>query len=767
MSDVPEPEADSSGLASAVDYEFRRHVQCAPNDPGIVADVSNTTGKGPVPPELPAFEEGEGLGLLGVEHLIAVPDDSKEDQEPFETQERLASLEVNSPSGPNLEHILDVANGADDQLLINLEELPPTLEHFPASIGYEAPNPDDAFEETCPVLAPSDQSCDQQTMRPSTSMPEKNFENCNDQGRTFPLVLDRQAPLSNASVVEADPQVPLYEHSGVSDEGIEHGSNCHESTRSDLSIDDIGTTPGANEANSTLELAVDSAIATGIVQSSPVQIPTGDVMPMLTDSPGNTGVAPIVIDPQILDEDDSVRPRVEAAGDSPTQDMFALDVSSYSNPKPYATEAPISTHHCVADEPTMTQDTTTTVKVEFNDDEGLLRDFVNRAKASKAARIATRTSLSHKHDSDAVKYALVSPRRALEDIDTNSPSPRRAEGFKPLGDKTASPPPSVEVVTPADPDDVDELAFMEPVPLPRRTRRSAAPDRDDDGTNTAKSLQRLTVCRGDGSERVLIKKTEAQEMSILTRNNTRRNRGGAMPVAAMLLKLRGSHSSPQRGSKNRGFAPGDEKRSVKWNEDQLVSFFEGRGSPDPDLENAEKAEEGHRTPSSRPRAKRAKALGAMNGTPSKARNVYLDTKGERASRRQKKDELPKDDSDTRLEGTRGQTQRNDIDLRGQPQAHTRPPQIPARKSSKASKRPPALPRPETPTVATTAIPLDAKEDKENLRNEQAAGKTVANAGSAETKGGGSGAAPAAGAARTPAGARRSMVPMRSSGRLRR
>lgn len=297
------------------------------------------------------------------------------------------------------------------------------------------------------------------------------------------------------------------------------------------------------------------------------------------------------------------------------------------------------------------------VKVNLNDDESVLHAFLSRAKASKAARIATRSSASHKRDSDAVKTALASPKPATsisDDLDPASPSTFRSDATDWMGTSTSA---------------VDDEALASPTltlaqapslsssrqtveaaavadMAPRRSKRGMSPKLVDatspDQTQPVRAApQTITVRRPDGSDRLTLQKTEAQRLSQSTRSNTNRNKAGAVPVRSMLMKLKDDKSITETSPA----APADEaisanpaRKGVRWNED-LVSFFQegGKGGPKVDefaLEDITTAAsqviasqppnphpDASSVANSKPRVKRARALGAMNGTPAKPKPI--------------------------------------------------------------------------------------------------------------------------------------------------
>ncbi|KAF2754726.1 hypothetical protein EJ05DRAFT_513658 [Pseudovirgaria hyperparasitica] len=286
------------------------------------------------------------------------------------------------------------------------------------------------------------------------------------------------------------------------------------------------------------------------------------------------------------------------------------------------------------------------ITTDLDADTAILKDFLSRAAASKANRsniIHKRESLSNRRDSDAIKQALASPRKALEDKDPNSPSPRK----KLVKDMPSSR--SAKDLLAQDVDDMeddtmrlDDTMKLDDATIPStrrsvRTRSSRIPP-----PSTLPTPNRISIRTSSQEPVVASKKTEAQELALLTRNNTRRNKGSALNAFSRLKKLETEtaldspyHSSDDETTRN---LPG---RHIRWDE-QLAYFQDSEGKsvqltaalPVPTLVAAEKAaeavEQGSGTAgdsrkrksrdseaSSTPKVRRIRGLGASNGTPGK------------------------------------------------------------------------------------------------------------------------------------------------------
>lgn len=307
----------------------------------------------------------------------------------------------------------------------------------------------------------------------------------------------------------------------------------------------------------------------------------------------------------------------------------------------------------------------------IDEDTAFLKDFLSRADASKASREAATSrleSIANRRDSDVVRQALCSPRVALENKDPNSPNTSSASsaGHKAVTAKESSPlstntPFTAKKLDFSDltsdltlekPPDAPE-ASQTPEPTPscssksqttrrssraRQTRLPATPSASSAGPN------RITF-RGANHDPIVLKKTEAQEMAALTRNNTRRNKGGALVAPIRLNKLKAealkASENAEKGEEVLVYA--DERVEVwkasrlRWDQ-QLVYFQEESegglagltslsddelagpvdvGPEQGGRKRKEKSSDGEPAATTPARTKRARGLGAGNGTPAK------------------------------------------------------------------------------------------------------------------------------------------------------
>lgn len=226
----------------------------------------------------------------------------------------------------------------------------------------------------------------------------------------------------------------------------------------------------------------------------------------------------------------------------------------------------------------------------FSDDTNMLKDFVNRVQAKKAAKeiqipvsvAAPMTSLRR------------SPRKALAEMDQNSPSPQRPND---LANRPGTPPGDRPLGT-VDSDDPDDI-----VTEPTTCRRSARARFFAPATTAAGAPSLIPVRRADGEAIVPLHKSHAQELATITRANTKRNKGQSKPPKATLQTL------PAEASEDAIDAPGGrgEARAVGWDE-TLVYYQERSDRKEGKVEK-------------RRNVRRMRNVGATNGTPARKKLV--------------------------------------------------------------------------------------------------------------------------------------------------
>ncbi|PYI18610.1 hypothetical protein BO99DRAFT_423004 [Aspergillus violaceofuscus CBS 115571] len=219
------------------------------------------------------------------------------------------------------------------------------------------------------------------------------------------------------------------------------------------------------------------------------------------------------------------------------------------------------------------------------EDAELLSNFLSKAQAKRDAKaaaaaaeteaaaeieaaevvemVAKKAGLVEKED-EAKKIQEASPvqmptppsRRALEDLDANSPSPQKPQ--------QVSPTKSLE-------NENQEAGS------PRRSTRARAPPVRP-STVAAAVRSTFALRRAKGNEFVFLQRTEAQELALATKRNTRFNKGSStMPKQTLhVLQIHKSYTTPI-GDDKASPAPvarenSKAKKHVSWNNNRLVEF---------------------------------------------------------------------------------------------------------------------------------------------------------------------------------------------------
>ena len=231
----------------------------------------------------------------------------------------------------------------------------------------------------------------------------------------------------------------------------------------------------------------------------------------------------------------------------------------------------------------------------FSDDTSMLKEFLNRAQAKKAARIPSLTA------PDLPKPQISprrSPRKALGSQSGHDLSPQKPRN---VPNRPGTPPgkPQVDAV---DSDDGEEIS-AEITSCRRSTRtRLPAPVK---GAPGAPSF--IPVRRADGTDPVVLQKSQAQELAMVTRANTRRNKGQSKPplLALQDLPAESIESASSTTFKRRTTS----SKTVGWAE-QLASYQDAKAAEEPE--------------ETRPKVRRMRGLGAANnGTPAPRRTTAV------------------------------------------------------------------------------------------------------------------------------------------------
>lgn len=221
----------------------------------------------------------------------------------------------------------------------------------------------------------------------------------------------------------------------------------------------------------------------------------------------------------------------------------------------------------------------------FSDDTSMLKDFLNRAQARKAAK--STEVIPAPESADTLRR---SPRKILGQLDKNSPSPIKTRD---LAHRPGTPP-GKTLTGLLGYDDADELC-NEPVVHRRSARKCPSAKKETPGAPSF-----IPVRRPDGADPVVLQKSVAQELAIVTRANTRRNKGTSKLPKIMLETLASKlvEDMPVMKKETRS------TKCVDWDE-ELVYFRENSCSREGREEKAE----------ARPKVRRLKGRGSLNGTP--------------------------------------------------------------------------------------------------------------------------------------------------------
>lgn len=258
----------------------------------------------------------------------------------------------------------------------------------------------------------------------------------------------------------------------------------------------------------------------------------------------------------------------------------------------------------VTDPESATVSTTLNLSTLAGDDAELFTEFLSRAKAKRAANCAmTPNGSTSLAESDLVTHSPTPrTRRALEQLDKNSPTPQKKQRSTKSETPLTSPPPRA---------DTEESGCSENGPEKTGTTTCRRSNR----TRTAKTTrshaapnvpQQIPVRRANGTEFIFLSRTEAQQIALVTRANTRRNRGNAqMPKYKLqdMAKQQGEMAeaamSPEAGDSTASAGKPIGKKQVSWNEQHLVQYADGTDPEDDNpavvVESKGKTGKGHST----------------------------------------------------------------------------------------------------------------------------------------------------------------------------
>jgi hypothetical protein len=231
----------------------------------------------------------------------------------------------------------------------------------------------------------------------------------------------------------------------------------------------------------------------------------------------------------------------------------------------------------------------------ISDDTSMLKDFLNRAQARKAA--SSFPSLS------TPTAKLDSPRRSarkpLTDASNRSASPKKRSHTTPPA-RLGSPPgkkPQLELNfdAEADSDDLTGVERAESVSAtPPSVRRSGRTRIQLGAKPVLGAPSFIPVRRADGSEPVVLGRSEALETALVTRTNTRKNKGAARMPKFVLKSLEAEPLVSQevcaasKKEHSRNGKKGKPSKRLHWDE-KLVYYHDGDGPDEVDAKEGEES----------------------------------------------------------------------------------------------------------------------------------------------------------------------------------
>lgn len=228
-------------------------------------------------------------------------------------------------------------------------------------------------------------------------------------------------------------------------------------------------------------------------------------------------------------------------------------------------------------------------KISFavdGDDTEYLHAFLTRAKAKRAARaiMSPQSQAGTGKQRQTASSPQTRSRTALATLDRNSPSPKKITKPDAQTEKLDQNGMILSDLTATSP-----LRKSSRNRLPRPQARQAA------------TPSSISFRRSNGTEFIFLQKTEAQQIAMATRSNTRRNKGEALQPKMKLEALSPQTvSSPTKVGRKRG-----NSKQVSWDEG-LAYFAQAEVQP---LESVEEQRE-EQTP-----VKRSRRLAGGKGTP--------------------------------------------------------------------------------------------------------------------------------------------------------
>lgn len=268
------------------------------------------------------------------------------------------------------------------------------------------------------------------------------------------------------------------------------------------------------------------------------------------------------------------------------------------------------------------------------EDAELLNDFLSKAKAKRAAKAALADSQDTEPEESPEESSTPRSRRALEDIDTNSPTPIKVQTSSSKGDHTAAEEAREDTVSK---DQDDEPAPASPAsPACRRSTRVKAPPANAPAVRNTISLR-----RAKGNEFIFLQRTEAQELALATKRNTRKNRGNSVFPKVALQAMAERDEKPATGDVDReeqvDHQGSSSRRSVavqkhvSWKEERLVEYEDDESPSQGEAEAKEGDSKTSSVPVIRSASKRSDTKAAASRSTRSSRSQVTSGEAQEAS----------------------------------------------------------------------------------------------------------------------------------------
>ncbi|KAF7511922.1 hypothetical protein GJ744_003155 [Endocarpon pusillum] len=209
-------------------------------------------------------------------------------------------------------------------------------------------------------------------------------------------------------------------------------------------------------------------------------------------------------------------------------------------------------HGCIGDTALFVEEKAKICHLADGEDTEYLHAFLTRARAKKAARNlpSPQRQISKEKQKPAASSPQTRSRTVLATLDKNSPSPTKTR----------------KLDTPSDRFDQDQtmLSDMKATSPVRKSGRARLPQPQCHQPATPSSFP---FRRSNGTEFVFLQKTEAQQIAIATRSNTKRNKGDGMHPRKKLEAL----SSQQEPSPAKTARRKKNGKRVLW--DEGLAYF--------------------------------------------------------------------------------------------------------------------------------------------------------------------------------------------------